>query len=319
MMNGLYTDYTAGQDAAALRAALYKGTIARFRDFASVAALVALTRAILEARFAPYPPTETHRHYGQTALAAAYAEAQRDFANAPEIKAAWRSVWEAVGLDPETTGRDRLMLRFQPPHPPGGERPWARSTATVSFHRDTWGTNLYAQVNWWAPVYPLSADRTFAFFPELFDQPLANSSAEFDIADVMRRNREAPETVGKGEMVPRLLEDLDWSKAQPVTIAPGEIIAFSSQHAHAGVQNHTDLTRISLETRTLDIPDHLAGRGARNVDGRARWMTPGMFRRVSDGRPLTEVLGVEAVEEYVGDGGANSPGQHPQPPLKSPA
>jgi hypothetical protein len=26
------------------------------------------------------------------------------------------------------------------------------------------------------------------------------------------------------------------------------------------------------------------------VDGRARWMTPGMFKRLSDGKPLTEVL-----------------------------
>ena len=294
----LYADYGAGQDAAALHAALYQGTIARFRDLQPVRALIFLTQAMLEARFAPHAPVETHRHYGETELAEVYAEAQREFANAPEIKAAWRAVWQAAGLDPETTARDRLMLRFQPPHPPGGERPWARSTATVSFHRDTWGTNLYAQVNWWTPVYPLSAGRTFAFFPELFDQPLANSSADFDIADVMRRNREAPDTVGKGEMVPRLLEEIDWSQACPVTIAPGEIIAFSSQHAHAGVQNHTDLTRISLETRTLNLPDHLAGRGARNVDGRARWITPGMFRRVSDGRPLTDVIGAKGMELF---------------------
>ena len=299
MSDGLYTDYGAGQDVSALHTALYRGAIARFRDLPPVRTLAALTQAMLEARFAPHPPIETHRHYGETELAEAYAQAQREFANAPEIKAAWRAVWEAAGLDPETTARDRLQLRFQPPHPPGGERRWARSTATVSFHRDTWGTNLYAQVNWWAPVYPLSAGRTFAFFPELFGQPLGNSSLEFDIAEVMRRNREAPASVGKGEMVPRLLEEIDWSQARPVTIASGEIIAFSSQHAHAGVQNHTDLTRISIETRTLNIPDHLAGRGAPNVDGHARWATPGMFRRVSDGRPLTEVLGVEPFEPFV--------------------
>ena len=296
--DGMYADYSAGQDATALHSALYQGTIARFRHLAPVGALVSLTQAMLETRFAPHAPVETHRHYDEAALAQVYAEAQREFANAPEIKAAWRAVWEAAGLDPEATARDRLQLRFQPPHPPGGERSWARSTATVSFHRDTWGTNLYAQVNWWAPVYPLNPGRTFAFFPELFDRPIANSSPDFDIAEVMRKNREAPASIGKGEMVPRLLEDIDWAQARPVTIEPGEIIAFSSQHAHAGVQNHTDLTRISLETRTLNIPDHLAGRGARNVDGHARWATPGMFRRVSDGQPLTEVLGVDEVEPF---------------------
>jgi len=297
---GLYRDYRRRPEARALLDDLYSGAIARFADLPEVQALAALTQGMLEARFGAVHPTESHRHHGEAELAQVYAAAQKDYANAPEIKAAWRAVWEGAGLDPETTGRDRLHLRFQPPHPPGAERAWARSTATVSFHRDTWGTNLYAQVNWWGPVYPLSAGRTFAFFPDLFDRPLANSSEGFDIADVIRRNREAPHTVGKGEMVPRLLEEIDWAAGVPVVIAPGEIIAFSSQHAHAGVQNHTELTRISFETRTLDLPDHLAGRGARNVDGRALWTTPGMFRRVSDGVPLTEVLGVAAFEPFGG-------------------
>ncbi len=84
----------------------------------------------------------------------------------------------------------------------------------------------------------------------------------------------------------------------PVLIGPGEIIAFSAQHAHATVHNLTDLTRISMDTRTLRIPDHLAGRGARNVDGRARWTTRGMFKRLSDNRPLTEVLRIQALQRF---------------------
>ena len=111
--------------------------------------------------------------------------------------------------------------------------------------------------------------------------------------DVVRRNREAPETVREGDLLPRLLEEVDPRDALPVTIDPGEVIAFSAQHAHVGIQNHTDYTRISLDTRTLQIRDQIAGRGARNVDGWARWIAFGMFRRVSDGRPLPEVLGVE--------------------------
>ena len=101
-------------------------------------------------------------------------------------------------------------------------------------------------------------------------------------------------------MVPRLLEDVDLSQAVPVTIAPGEIIAFSTQHAHVGVPNHTDLTRISLDTRTLRLSDHRAGRGAANVDGRAPWVAFGMFRRVSDGVPLAQLLGVNEMEPFAG-------------------
>ena len=115
---------------------------------------------------------------------------------------------------------------------------------------------------------------------------------------MIRRIREAPASVAKGETVPRLLQEVDPADAMPVVIEPGQVIAFSSQHAHAGVPNHTDLTRISLDTRTLRLSDQLAGRGARNVDGRARWMAFGLFRRVSDGKPLADALGVEAMVPF---------------------
>jgi ectoine hydroxylase-related dioxygenase (phytanoyl-CoA dioxygenase family) len=48
---------------------------------------------------------------------------------------------------------------------------------------------------------------------------------------------------------------VDADDGVPVVIDPGEIIAFSSAHAHAGVANHTGLTRVSLETRTVSIAD----------------------------------------------------------------
>src|SRR6202012_5729490 len=131
-----------------------------------------------------------------------FAAATRDYASSDEVKRLWRELFTAVGLDAAQTLRDRLHLRFQPHQPPDQAVVRTRATATVSFHRDSWGTNLYAQVNWWAPIYPITAGRPFAFYPALFARPVANSSAEFDLADIMRRNREAPATVRAGEMVP---------------------------------------------------------------------------------------------------------------------
>jgi hypothetical protein len=294
----MYDDFSNGSDTEPLHVRLYAGAIARFRDLGPMRELVVFTRDFLETRLAPHPPVESHRHFEPKMLAEVYARLRREFARTAEARRLWRAVFEAAGLEPDLTARDRLILRFQPPHLPDRERPSARSTAALRFHRDTWGTNLYAQINWWAPVYPLDAGRTMALFPDLFARPLANSSAEFDISDVIRRNREAPETVKDGDLIPHLLDALDSSQGIPVLIAPGEIIAFSAQHAHATVQNLTDSTRISLETRTLRIPDYRAGRGACNVDGRARWMTPGMFRRLSDDKPLTEVLAIESLQRF---------------------
>ncbi|HEY1899280.1 MAG TPA: hypothetical protein VGG49_05755 [Steroidobacteraceae bacterium] len=294
----MYQDFSDATDSERLHARLYEGAIARFCNLGPMRELVAFTQDFLERRLAPHPPVQSHRHFEPQALAQVYAQLRREFARTDEAQRLWRAVFAAAGLDPDLTARDRLILRFQPPHLPGRERPWARSTATLGFHRDTWGTNLYAQINWWAPVYPLDVGRTMLMFPHLFAQPLANSSAGFDIVDVMRRTSEAPETVKAGETIPHLMEALDWSQGIPVLIAPGEIIAFSAQHAHATVRNLTDMTRISMDTRTLRIPDHLAGRGARNVDGRARCTTPRMFKRLSDDKPLPEVLQIQGLQRY---------------------
>ncbi len=285
----MYTDFAPGTDVDALHEALFEGAIVRFGGLAEMSAIVALTKSFLEERLAPFEPVRIHEMEGD--LAQRCATLKRDYANSGEIKELWKNLFAAVGLDPQTAMRDRLTLRFQPPRPTLGERPWSRSTSTVGFHRDTWGTNLYAQVNWWAPVYPITAGRTFAFLPELFARPLKNNSSEFDIVAIMERNKGHGRPVGQGEMVPQLQEEIDLSEALPVIIAPGEVIVFSSQHAHVGVPNHTELTRISLETRTLRLADLESSRGARNVDGRARWVSYGMFRRIADGRPLPGILG----------------------------
>ena len=282
----------------ALHEQLYRGEIVRFSDVPAMRALAAYARGFAEERLAPHDPIRIHEALDRQALAEALDAVQRGFSNDAEAKRLWRALFAALGLDPDDTARDRLLIRFQPPVPEDGEPHRARSTATVGFHRDSWGTNLYAQVNWWAPVWPITAGRTFAFLPALFDQPIPNDSADFDLAEVMARRRSGTASSDRGRMAPRPLAPIDPAQGTPVLINPGEIIAFSAQHAHVGVVNRTGLTRISLETRTLRISDHRVGRGAPNVDGRARWTAYGLFRRLSDGRPLAELLGVPALEPF---------------------
>lgn len=294
MVDGSTIEYRAPPgEASALYAALYAGEVVRFSGLPSMADLVAFTRAFVEEQLAPHPPVEIHRHLDARALSMRLAEVQRGYSQSAEVKRLWRDLFEAVCLDPADTARDRLKLRFQV-HREAGEVPaWSRSTATVGFHRDSWGTNLAAQVNWWAPVWPITAQRTFAIYPRLWDVAIPNNSVDFDLADVMERLRTAPETVGSGQLAPRPTQAVEAREGVPVVLDPGEIIAFSSAHAHVGVPNHTGLTRISLETRTVSISDVRAQRGAPNIDGEARWVAPGLFRRLSDGLQLNTILGCE--------------------------
>jgi len=261
--------------------------------------IVDYARALVEAGCSPHQPTHIHRHLGPDKLQVLCSALQRDYGGSHETARLWRSLFEAVGLRSGAIARDRLVLRFQPPHADGAA-PWSgRGIATVGFHRDSWATNLYAQVNWWAPVYPLSPRRTVAMYPHLWTVPLPNTSSTFDMADAMRRVRNG--TAGRArDIVPELLPGVDLGEPVPVVIDPGSVMAFSGQHAHAAVPNHTDITRISVETRTLCIADHVGRHGAPNVDGDAHWMAPGLFRRVSDGKSLPELLGTRSLEPFDG-------------------
>ena len=64
-----------------------------------------------------------------------------------------------VGVDLRRTFWNGLYLRVSP----HGEEHSGRRTARLGLHRDTWSSNVYAQTNWWTPIYPISQGRTMAF------------------------------------------------------------------------------------------------------------------------------------------------------------
>ena len=278
---------------------IYAGDIIRITELPAMAALVALTRAWLEDALHPWAPPEIHRYLSHDEQTLRFAQCQNAFARSKEVREHWRAVVESLGLAPDALACDRLHLRFQPHREPRQSTPRARTTATIAFHRDTWGSNLYAQTNWWAPIYPITTGRTFALYPHLWQQALRNCSADFDMRAILERShRDGRNAVDADEAIPHLLEAIDPQQGVAVDIAPGSLIAFSGAHAHAGVGNSTGLTRISFETRSVLIDDVLAGLGAPNIDGHAPWRTPGLFRRISDTRRLNEILGCGFIEPY---------------------
>lgn len=278
---------------------IYAGEIIRIAELPAMTALVALTRAWLEDALHPWAPPEIHRYLSHDEQTLRFAQCQNAFARSKEVREHWRAVVESLGLAPDALACDRLHLRFQPHREPRQSTPRARTTATIAFHRDTWGSNLYAQTNWWAPIYPITTGRTFALYPHLWQQALRNCSADFDMRAILERShRDGRNAVDADEAIPHLLEAIDPQQGVAVDIAPGSLIAFSGAHAHAGVGNNTGLTRISFETRSVLIDDVLAGLGAPNIDGHAPWRTPGLFRRMSDTRRLNEILGCGFIEPY---------------------
>jgi hypothetical protein len=297
-----------------LHDAIYGGEVLCWRQSAPVRELIAATRQRLEAEFGAIEPELSHAALSHDEQVARYGDIQRRYSASADIRALWGKVFTRLGFDPTQVFHDRLHLRFQPHHDLERAYPRTRFTSTVAFHRDTWGSNCYAQVNWWAPVWPITAGRTVAIYPSLWARPLANTTKLFDLAAVLERARSGGRTaLAADDMIPHLSEDVGDAPACPVVIEPGDMLVFSGAHAHAGVPNHTRRTRISLETRTLWLGDVRAGHSAPNVDGQAKWMSPGWFRRLADGKKLSSVLALDHLTPYDGHGRLGSANDRTNP------
>ena len=188
-----------------------------------------------------------------------------------EVRAAFRSVIESLGPAPlprTPTASSCACSR--------AATPTAAGAYGISPHRDTWGSNVLAQINLWGPVFPVEPGATMVIWPMLFGRPVPNTSADWDL----ERLRESP---GRYPLLPECRAPLDGTPQVPVLIEPGDLLCFSGAHLHASRANRTGRTRLSIDTRVVDRGDVRAGRGPANVDGHAPRVGWEWFRSVADG------------------------------------
>ena len=294
----MFTELKKPLPARAFHDRIYAGEMFCFRQLPEMRAIMAASQSHAETCLAPLHPTRAHNDLSREALIDTFGAYRRSYHKNEDVQALWSAFFAAIGFDLANIARDRTLARVQVPFEQSPDHNSDLVTAPLAFHRDTWGSNVYAQVNWWAPIYPITADRTMQMFPDLWDRPLKNTSGAFDLLEVIETQRtNGRRQKSPDDHIPHLAEDGIQSTAQPVIIEPGDIIAFSGAHAHGSVPNATDTTRLSLETRTVAIDDMRAGRGAPNLDGHAKWMAPGWFRRISDRVALNDVMGVPKFAE----------------------
>lgn len=257
-------------------ARVYDGEIIVFRQIPAVRELVAALAEHVTGHYGE-DPTRVHTRLNTDAVHDEAQNLRKLVAKDPGATQNIRAALEAVGVDAETTYDDGLEPRVQPPKTAAE----GDVLSPLGAHRDTWASNLMTQVNWWAPVWPITVQRTLAIFPAHFRRAVPNSSADWDFAELLRRIK-AGESTDDYPLLPLATEPPAWEDAVPVTIEPGDLMAFSGAQLHASVPNTTDRTRFSFEIRTVSEPDTAAGRGAPNVDGRAPRTTYQWFRRLSD-------------------------------------
>lgn len=190
-----------------------------------------------------------------------------------EVQMLFRKIIENVSpSDVQSTYVDRIRLRIQTPSETddvsSARYGFGRLSQTLPVHRDSWGSGIDCQINWWAPLFPLNEKRTLEIYPNHFRVAVPNTSREWDYEELKARRKasrpypQMPSFISSDVWRKRLAKD-----AFPVVVNPGDVVLFSGSHLHASVENHTALSRISTEWRTVNRIDFERTRGAPNVDG----------------------------------------------------
>lgn len=248
---------------------IFDGEVMIFRQVAPLRELLDVTDVMIREVFGD-DPTLAHVYWDYAEMSERAGGLQKTFKEGAAVRALFQATLETLGVPPEESYWDKLHLRVLPSGPPSVRRP----IRSLKAHRDTWGSNLMAQINWWAPVYGLTPDRGLAVYPDYWDKPVANSSADWDLSELLRRRT-------RGDSYPQLplpTEPVETENELRLAPEPGDMLCFSGAQLHGTVANETGATRFSLETRTVWEQDLLLGRGAPNVDGAAprygdRWFT----------------------------------------------
>lgn len=259
---------------------IYAGAILVWQRLPAVAELIERLGGHIRAEMGD-EPEQAHHRLVEGELDAAIGRMRRAVASDDAVSEGVSAALAATGVDLASNYGDGLKVRAQAPRVDRG----LRGTAALPAHRDTWGSNIMAQTNWWAPIFPTTPERTIMLFPGWFERPLANDSADWDFAELLRRLKQDGHDTDY-PFLPIASESPPPADALPISIEPGDLMAFSGAQLHASVPNATDRIRFSLELRTVHASDARAGRGAPNVDGAAPRITWQLFKRLSDGDRL---------------------------------
>ena len=198
----------------------------------------------------------------------------------PEFKKLFKIFIKEINFFHENSYWDQFRVRVAPAQ----NKFSYREASRINSHRDTWGTNIHQQINWWAPISSISETNTMIFYPDYFSKPVKNSTSTWDLNTYLEHRKREDFSYPSA---PQLLEDLPQdASVLSVNIEPGEILCFSGCHLHSSSKEKSDNTRFSYEIRTICQDDLDNRREAPNTDCDLQWQFPKIFRNINDNSPL---------------------------------
>jgi hypothetical protein len=145
---------------------VYAGDLLVFKGVEPMAELCALTDELIRETLGALDPVRAQFELDRENYVTRVGELQKLYRQHRHAKRLFLAALGRVGVDLRRTCWDWLHLRVLP----HGEGEQDRRTGRLCIHRDTWASNIYAQTNWWAPIYRISANRTLAFYPSFLSK-----------------------------------------------------------------------------------------------------------------------------------------------------
>ena len=272
-----------------IRAEVFRGGLIVLTGLPAVGELAAHYREALETLFAPHAPESAHQHFSPAELATMLGRFKPRFIHDEKSERLVRAVVTQAGFDPMQTYYDvpKPRTAFPSDHLNTGIAfafPW---------HRDSWYASPPQQINWWMPVYPVRADNTMGFDLTKFGRPVDNDSAGFDYYQLNAARGSIAQQVGKEVQARPGARGHEAVDELIVLPSPGSILLFSGAQLHRSIPNTSGRGRFSIDFRTVDSADLLAGRGAPVADAYCTGTAIRDFHNIVDGRGFDEQTVVE--------------------------
>jgi len=262
---------------------LFSGELLIYRQIPAMLELIEQADARLRTALGGLEPDTAQHHLGRDEFLDRTGQVQTAFRKDPAMHALFFDVLKQCGVDISRTSYDHFPMRIVPfanSHD-GAQR------AAIGHHRDSWGSNIHCQQNWWAPLYTLEPQRSITFYPAYWHQPLANNTAQWRFSDYLAsRKQSEPERAVEYPSAPGPAEPVDESEAVQIMLNPGDVLNFASAHLHASAVNTTDKTRFSVEMRTISDHDLQSERFAPNVDNLGEPPMYAWFKSITTLQPL---------------------------------
>ncbi len=165
-----------------------------------------------------------------------------------DYRLATKSILNELGMTVKDYALDVPRLRANIPMGHKNEE----AEIAYATHRDTWYSNPKSQINFWMPIFDTTDKQSFAFYPDYFDKPVENNSAEFDYDSWIAHGH------------PTTHETL----SNPISFAApaGSLVMFSAAHLHQGLAHDENTIRYSIDFRTVHRGDFEKDIGAPDPD-----------------------------------------------------